>query len=80
MSIAHRRTKALEKLTQMADILVVGVGRPAFLTGAMVKPGAVVIDVGTTRVEGPQFKNGYALKGDVDFAEASANSRNFWRP
>lgn len=46
VSIAHRRTKALEKLTQGADIVVVGVGRPAFLTGSMVKPGATVIDAG----------------------------------
>jgi methylenetetrahydrofolate dehydrogenase (NADP+)/methenyltetrahydrofolate cyclohydrolase len=46
VSIAHRRTTGLEKLTQMADIVVVGVGQSGFLTGAMVKPGATVIDAG----------------------------------
>ena len=46
VTIAHRRTSALEKLTQVADIVVVGVGRPGFLTGEMVKPGATVIDAG----------------------------------
>jgi methylenetetrahydrofolate dehydrogenase (NADP+)/methenyltetrahydrofolate cyclohydrolase len=59
VTIAHRRTKGLEKLTQMADIVVVGVGRPAFLTGAMVRPGATVIDAGINMTP-----NG--LAGDVE--------------
>jgi methylenetetrahydrofolate dehydrogenase (NADP+)/methenyltetrahydrofolate cyclohydrolase len=59
VTIAHRRTKALERLTQMADIVVVGVGRPAFLTGAMVRPGATVIDAGINMTP-----NG--LAGDVE--------------
>ena len=50
-----------------ADILIVAVGKPGLITADMVKEGAVVIDVGTTRVEGPQYKNGFAIKGDVDF-------------
>ncbi|MCX7638449.1 MAG: bifunctional 5,10-methylene-tetrahydrofolate dehydrogenase/5,10-methylene-tetrahydrofolate cyclohydrolase, partial [Cyclobacteriaceae bacterium] len=44
---------------------------PGLITGDMVKEGAVVIDVGTTRVEGPQYKNGYTLKGDVDFVSVA---------
>jgi len=59
VTIAHKRTRALETLTQMADILVVGVGRPAFITGAMVKPGATVIDAGINMTP-----NG--LAGDVE--------------
>jgi len=59
VTIAHRRTKALEKLTQGADIVVVGIGRPAFLTGSMVKPGATVIDAGINMTP-----NG--LAGDVE--------------
>ena len=57
--------------TLTADILVAAVGKPGLITGDMVKEGAVVIDVGTTRVEGPQYKNGYSLKGDVEFKEVA---------
>ncbi len=67
VTICHKYTVDLKSITQQADILVVAVGKPGLITADMVKKGAVVIDVGTTRVEGPQFKNGYALKGDVDF-------------
>jgi methylenetetrahydrofolate dehydrogenase (NADP+)/methenyltetrahydrofolate cyclohydrolase len=65
VTIAHRRTKALEKLTQMADIVVVGVGRPAFLTGAMVRPGATVIDAGINMTP-----NG--LAGDVELESVAS--------
>ncbi|MDP9321567.1 MAG: bifunctional 5,10-methylenetetrahydrofolate dehydrogenase/5,10-methenyltetrahydrofolate cyclohydrolase [Chloroflexota bacterium] len=65
VSIAHRRTRALEKLTQMADIVVVGVGRPGFLTGAMVKPGATVIDAGINITP-----NG--LAGDVELESVAS--------
>lgn len=67
VTVCHKYTKDISKFTKQADILVVAVGKPGIVTADMVKEGAVVIDVGTTRVEGPQFKNGYALKGDVDF-------------
>lgn len=67
VTICHKYTVDLKSITQQADILVVAVGKPGLITADMVKEGAVVIDVGTTRVEGPQFKNGYALRGDVDF-------------
>jgi methylenetetrahydrofolate dehydrogenase (NADP+)/methenyltetrahydrofolate cyclohydrolase len=65
VSIAHRRTKALEKLTQGADIVVVGIGRPGFLTGSMVKPGATVIDAGINMTP-----NG--LAGDVELESVAA--------
>jgi methylenetetrahydrofolate dehydrogenase (NADP+)/methenyltetrahydrofolate cyclohydrolase len=71
VTVCHKYTKDLASYTRQADILIVAVGKPGLITADMVKEGAVVIDVGTTRVEGPQFKNGYALKGDVDFKEVA---------
>lgn len=71
VTVCHKYTKDLASFTRQADILVVAVGKPGIVTADMVKQGAVVIDVGTTRVEGQQFKNGYALKGDVDFNEVA---------
>lgn len=67
VTVCHKYTKDLKNFTRQANILIVAVGKPGLITADMVKDGAVVIDVGTTRVEGPQYKNGYALKGDVDF-------------
>jgi len=67
VTICSKYTQNLSSVTRLADILIVAVGKPGLISADMVKEGAVVIDVGTTRVEGPQFKNGYALKGDVDF-------------
>lgn len=67
VTVCHKYTKDLASFTRQADILVVAVGKPGIVTADMVKHGAVVIDVGTTRVEGAQYKNGYALKGDVEF-------------
>jgi methylenetetrahydrofolate dehydrogenase (NADP+) / methenyltetrahydrofolate cyclohydrolase len=67
VTVCHKYTVNLGHYTRQADILIVAVGKPGLITADMVKEGAVVIDVGTTRVEGSQFKNGYALKGDVDF-------------
>jgi len=74
VTVCHKYTKDLASFTRQADILIVAVGKPGLITGDMVKDGAVVIDVGTTRVEGPQFKNGYALKGDVDFKGVAPKS------
>jgi methylenetetrahydrofolate dehydrogenase (NADP+)/methenyltetrahydrofolate cyclohydrolase len=68
VTVCHKYTKDLANFTRQADILIVAVGKPGLVTADMVKEGAVVIDVGTTRVEGSQYKNGYTLKGDVDFA------------
>lgn len=71
VTICHKFTKDLASYTRSADILLVAVGKPGLITADMVKEGAVVIDIGTTRVEGPQFKNGWAIKGDVDFKEVA---------
>jgi methylenetetrahydrofolate dehydrogenase (NADP+)/methenyltetrahydrofolate cyclohydrolase len=74
VTICHKFTKDLASWTKQADILVVAVGKPGLVTADMVKHGAVVIDVGTTRVEGQQYKNGYSLKGDVEFKEVAAKA------
>ncbi|UOQ68267.1 bifunctional 5,10-methylenetetrahydrofolate dehydrogenase/5,10-methenyltetrahydrofolate cyclohydrolase [Hymenobacter volaticus] len=68
VTLCHSRTRDLASITKTADILVAALGRPEFVTADMVKPGAVVIDVGTTRVEDTTRKSGWALKGDVNFA------------
>lgn len=67
VTICHKYTKDLASYTRAADILLVAVGRPGLVTADMVKEGAVVIDIGTTRVEGPEYPKGWAIKGDVDF-------------
>ena len=67
VTVAHSRTKNLEELCAGADILVAAIGVPEFVQGNMVKEGAVVIDVGTTRVKSDQTKSGWKLKGDVLF-------------
>ncbi len=74
VTICHKYTQDVKKYTTNADILISAVGKPGLITADMVKEGAVVIDIGTTRVEGPQFKNGFALKGDVDFNAVSAKA------
>ncbi|MFD2787239.1 bifunctional 5,10-methylenetetrahydrofolate dehydrogenase/5,10-methenyltetrahydrofolate cyclohydrolase [Hymenobacter rubripertinctus] len=71
VTLCHSRTQNLAAITRTADILVAALGRPGFVTADMVKPGAVVIDVGTTRVEDAAKKSGWALRGDVDFAEVA---------
>ncbi len=69
VTVCHSRTRDVKTVTRLADILVVAIGKPEFVTGDMVKPGAVVIDVGTNRVEDPSTKKGYRLVGDVKYAE-----------
>jgi methylenetetrahydrofolate dehydrogenase (NADP+) / methenyltetrahydrofolate cyclohydrolase len=71
VTICHKYTKDLPAFTREADILFVAVGKPGLITAEMVKEGAVVIDIGTTRVEGPQFAKGWAIKGDVDYKNVS---------
>jgi len=70
VTVCHSRTREIKSVTRLADILIVAMGRPEFVTGDMIKPGAVVIDVGTNRVEDPATKTGYRLVGDVNFDEA----------
>lgn len=67
VTLTHSRTKNLREICQNADILIVALGRPEFVTGEMVKEGAVVIDVGITRVVDKSKKSGYRLLGDVHF-------------
>ncbi len=67
VTVCHSRTKNLSSVTQLADILIVAIGRPKFVTADMVAPGAVVIDVGVNRVDDPATDKGYKLTGDVDF-------------
>lgn len=67
VTICHSRTKDLAAHTSKADILVVAIGRADLVTADMVKEGVIVIDVGMNRVEDACAKNGYLLKGDVDF-------------
>jgi methylenetetrahydrofolate dehydrogenase (NADP+)/methenyltetrahydrofolate cyclohydrolase len=67
VTVCTKYTVNLKEFTRHADILIVAVGKPGLITADMVKEGAVVIDVGTTRVEGPEYAKGYGLKGDVDF-------------
>jgi methylenetetrahydrofolate dehydrogenase (NADP+) / methenyltetrahydrofolate cyclohydrolase len=67
VTICHSRTKNLEKICAEADIIVAALGNPGFLKSNMVKEGAVIIDVGITRVADETKKSGFAIKGDVDF-------------
>jgi len=71
VTLCHSRTKDLAHWTRQADILVAALGRPGFVTADMVKRGAVVIDVGTTRVPDDSKKSGFALKGDVLYDEVA---------
>jgi len=70
VTVCHTKTTDLPSFTRMADILVVAAGRPEVVGGDMIKPGAVVIDVGVNRVDAPGTEKGYRLTGDVNFAEA----------
>lgn len=69
VTICHSRTKDLPSVTRSADVLIAAVGRPEMVKRDWVKPGAVVIDVGTNRVDDPSREKGYRLTGDVDFGE-----------
>ena len=70
VTVAHSRTADLGAVTRLADILVVAVGWAGLVTGEMIKPGAVVIDVGTNRVDDPTRERGYKVVGDVEFDSA----------
>ena len=68
VTICHSHTRNLKELCLQADIIVAALGRPGFITADMVKPGAIIIDVGITRVPDATKKRGYTIKGDVDYA------------
>lgn len=71
VTVAHSRTKDLKALLKQADIIVSALGVPNFVKADMVKPGAVVIDVGITRVEDASRPKGYRIVGDVDFEQVA---------
>jgi methylenetetrahydrofolate dehydrogenase (NADP+) / methenyltetrahydrofolate cyclohydrolase len=71
VTVCHSRTRNIGAVTRQADILIVAMGKPQFVTGEMVRPGTVVIDVGVNRVDDPGAKRGYRLVGDVKFDEVA---------
>ena len=75
VTTCHSQTRNLRDICLQGDIVVAALGRPGFVTESMVKSGAVVIDVGITRVPDPGKKSGFALKGDVDFAAVAPKCR-----
>jgi len=70
VTVCHTGTKDISYFTKQADILIVAMGKPEFVKGDMIKPGAVVIDVGVNRVDDPGSEKGYRLVGDVHFESA----------
>src|SRR3989454_7542424 len=70
VTVCHSRTRDIKSVTRQGDILIVAIGKAGFVTGEMIKPGAVVVDVGGKRIDDPSLKKGYRLVGDVQFEEA----------
>jgi len=71
VTVCHSRTKNMEEIAHRADILIAAIGQPEFVTAGMVKNGAVVIDVGITRIKSLETKSGFRLVGDVKFDEVA---------
>ncbi len=71
VTLCHSHTRNIVQICQQADLIVAALGKPGFLTGEMVKEGAIVIDVGISRVADATKKRGYVLKGDVNYEEVS---------
>ena len=74
VTVCHSRTPDIKEVCLSADIIIAALGVPEFLKGDMVKEGAVIIDVGTTRVPSAETKSGFKLKGDVAFDEVAAKA------
>ena len=74
VTLTHSRTQNLKEITLQADIIIVALGKPEFLTADMVKDGVVIVDVGITRVPSTETKSGFRLKGDVKFDEVAEKS------
>jgi methylenetetrahydrofolate dehydrogenase (NADP+)/methenyltetrahydrofolate cyclohydrolase len=72
VTVCHSRSKNIAEICRQADILIAAIGQPEFVKADMVKDGAVVIDVGTTRVPSTKTKSGWKLTGDVKFDEVSS--------
>jgi methylenetetrahydrofolate dehydrogenase (NADP+)/methenyltetrahydrofolate cyclohydrolase len=79
VTVAHSRTENLEMITRSADIVIMALGIPEYLTADMVKEGVVIIDVGITRVPNKKHPKGYVIKGDVAYEEVSKKA-NFITP
>ncbi|MGB5990081.1 MAG: bifunctional methylenetetrahydrofolate dehydrogenase/methenyltetrahydrofolate cyclohydrolase FolD [Marinifilaceae bacterium] len=79
VTVCHSRTKNIEEFTRQADIVIVALGKPHFLTADMIKPGAVVIDVGIHRIKSDKTKSGWKLIGDVDF-DACSEKASYMTP
>ena len=79
VTLTHSRTQNLKEICQTADILIVALGKPEFVTADMVKEGACVVDVGITRVKSDKTKSGWKLKGDVAY-DKLAEKCNFITP
>ena len=75
VTVAHSRTENLDTLTRSADIVIMALGIPDYLTADMVKEGVVIIDVGITRVPDKKHPKGYVIKGDVAFEEVSKKAK-----
>ncbi|MDE5735392.1 MAG: bifunctional methylenetetrahydrofolate dehydrogenase/methenyltetrahydrofolate cyclohydrolase FolD [Duncaniella sp.] len=71
VTVVHSATKNIKEICREADIIIAALGQPGFVTEDMVKPGATIIDVGTTRVPDASRKSGFRLSGDVDFANVA---------
>jgi len=71
VTVIHSRTKNIKDIVSQADIIIAAIGSPSFITGDMIKEGAVVIDVGTTRIKSNETKSGFRLAGDVNFDEVA---------
>lgn len=71
VTVCHSRTPNIKEICRKADIIVAALGVPGFVTADMIKPGAVIVDVGTTRVPDPSRKSGFRLSGDVCFDEVA---------
>lgn len=71
VTIGHRFSTDLKKLSTIADVIIVAIGEPNFITADMVKEGAVIIDIGINKIEDPTKKKGYKIVGDVDFANVA---------
>ncbi|MDH5475081.1 MAG: bifunctional methylenetetrahydrofolate dehydrogenase/methenyltetrahydrofolate cyclohydrolase FolD [Cyclobacteriaceae bacterium] len=71
VTLVHSRTKNIKEITKSADILIVAIGKPEFVTADMVKEGAIVIDVGIHRIEDNSKKSGFRLLGDVAYEEVA---------
>ncbi len=74
VTVCHSKTKDIDSFIRQADIVIAALGKPEFLKASMIKEGAVVIDVGITRVDDATNPKGYVLKGDVDFNDVAPKS------